>query len=72
MSEVTMARRKAGKSGESAPNRRLSVQASPEWIEYVERGADFCRIDVSKLTDVAIVQYLRAQGFTEQPPKRVP
>jgi hypothetical protein len=52
-------------------NRRLVVQASEAWIEWVEQGAEFCRTDVSKLTDAAIVTYLIAQGFTKPAPKRV-
>lgn len=74
MAGATMARRRSGPkaSGEPAPERtRIVVQASEPWIQYVERGAKFCRTDVSKLVDSALVKYLRDQGFTEEPPDRV-
>jgi hypothetical protein len=69
-----VAKRKNSKKQDPAPSssRRLSVQASEDWIGWVEEGADFCRTDVSKLVDVALVTYLRAQGFAKTPPKRVP
>jgi hypothetical protein len=68
-----MARRKSGKKrGVAAPaSRRIVVQASEEWIAWVEEGADFCRTDVSKLVDVALFQYLKSQGFEKIPPKRI-
>jgi hypothetical protein len=74
MAEGVMARRKSGKKrGEAhSANRRIVVQASEEWIAWVEEGADFCRTDVSKLVDIALAQYLRSQGFAKLPPKRVP
>jgi hypothetical protein len=70
-----MARRKNAKKAAAraqVQTRRLAVQASEEWIAWVEEGAEFCRTDVSKLTDVALASYLRTQGFTKPPPKRVP
>ncbi len=68
-----MARRKNSKqTAQPASGRRLVVQASEAWIAWVEEGADHCRTDVSKLTDVAIAFYLREQGFKKAPPRRVP
>jgi hypothetical protein len=74
MTEAVMARKKsAGKKSPSpALNKRLSVQACEEWLAWVEKGADYIRTDVSKLVDMALTNYLRAQGFTEPPPKRTP
>lgn len=76
MSEETqvMARRKNSKRTQGPPpaSRRLSVQASEEWIAAVEEGAEFLRTDVSKLVDMALTSYLRAQGFPKTLPKRVP
>jgi hypothetical protein len=69
--QVEVARRKSSKKPET-PSRRLSVQASDQWIAWVEEGADFCRTDVSKLVDASLATYLRSQGFTKTPPKRVP
>ena len=71
--EKRVARRKSKKLDAAAgSSRRLSVQACDAWIAWVEDGADFCRTDVSKLVDVALVTYLRSQGFTKTPPRRVP
>jgi hypothetical protein len=68
-----MARRKSRKKATvPSSGRRLVVQASDPWIAWVEEGADYCRTDVSKLVDVALVFYLKAQGFTEPAPRRVP
>jgi hypothetical protein len=33
-------------------------------------SAKFCRTDSSKLLDIAVAHYLKAQGFTEEPPER--
>jgi hypothetical protein len=48
----------------------LTVRGSKEWREWLERGAEFCRTDTSKLVDISVAHYLRGQGFTEPPPKR--
>jgi hypothetical protein len=48
----------------------LTIRGSAAWREWLESGAQHCRTDVSKLIDAAVVAYLRAQGFTEDPPKR--
>lgn len=48
----------------------LAVKGSPEWTEWVRRGAKFCRTDVSKLVDAALVSYLKGRGFDEPPPER--
>jgi hypothetical protein len=68
-----MAKKRSNKTDDGpAGSRRLSVQASSEWVSWVEEGADFCRTDVSKLVDMALATYLRAQGFGKIPPKRIP
>ena len=48
----------------------LTIKGQPEWREWVDRGADFCRTDVAKLVDAALIDYLKAKGFKEAPPKR--
>jgi hypothetical protein len=48
----------------------ITIRGSLEWRGWVERGADHCRTDVAKLVDVALIRYLREQGFTDPPPKR--
>jgi hypothetical protein len=37
---------------------------------WLEREADYCMFDVSKLVDIATAQYLKVQGFEEPRPKR--
>jgi hypothetical protein len=48
----------------------ITIRGSKEWRDWLERGAEHCLTDVSKLVDVAVMQYLRAQGFDEPRPKR--
>jgi hypothetical protein len=52
--------------------KRIVIQGSVQWCDYVEKGARHCRTDVSKLFDVAVRDYLRSQGFDKNPPERVP
>jgi hypothetical protein len=48
----------------------VTIKGEPAWREWVERGAKWCRTDVAKLIDSALVMYLRTQGFSEQAPER--
>lgn len=48
----------------------LTIRGSLEWRAWVERGADHCRTDVAKLVDAAVIDYLKARGFEETPPRR--
>lgn len=48
----------------------LTIRGSKEWRAWLERGANHCRIDSSKLVDIAVARYLKSQGFEEPPPKR--
>jgi hypothetical protein len=48
----------------------LTIKGRLEWRDWVERGADFCRTDVAKLVDAALVEYLKQRGFEEPAPKR--
>ncbi len=48
----------------------LTIKGRPEWREWVEKAADFCRTDVAKLVDAALVEYLKHRGFDEPAPKR--
>jgi hypothetical protein len=48
----------------------LSIRGSAEWRAWVEAGAEFCRTDVAKLVDAALVSYLKDRGFRQEPPKR--
>jgi hypothetical protein len=48
----------------------LTIKGRPEWRDWVDRGAEFCRTDVAKLVDAALVEYLKQRGFDEPAPKR--
>jgi len=48
----------------------ITVRGSKEWRAWLERGAEHCRTDTSKLLDIAAAHYLKSQGFDEPPPKR--
>jgi predicted transcriptional regulator len=48
----------------------LTIRGSKEWRDWLERGARYCRTDSSKLVDIAVAHYLRAQGFDEPAPER--
>jgi hypothetical protein len=52
------------------PQKRLVVAGCGPWMDWVERGAKFCRTDVSKMVDAALAEYLRARGFPDAPPDR--
>jgi hypothetical protein len=68
-----MGRPKKTRKGESPPViRRIAIQGSAEWTEWLDRGAKFCRTDTSKLIDIAVARYLKEQGFPDPAPDRVP
>ncbi len=48
----------------------VTIRGSKEWRAWLERGAQHCLTDTSKLIDVAVTQYLKGQGFEETRPKR--
>ena len=48
----------------------IGVRSSPEWAEWLERAAKYCRTDIAKLIDVSVVEYARARGFKEEAPER--
>jgi hypothetical protein len=65
-----MAKSKARPPRESPRPTALTIKGRREWRDWVERGADFCRTDVAKLVDAALVDYLKQRGFDEPAPKR--
>jgi hypothetical protein len=48
----------------------LQVRGTEAWKAWVEGGAAFCRTDVAKLVDAALIEYLQAKGYKEVPPER--
>ncbi len=65
-----MAKPKARPTRENPRPTALTIKGRTEWRDWVERGADFCRTDVAKLVDAALVEYLKQRGFDEPAPKR--
>jgi hypothetical protein len=56
-------------AGSDEAREALMVESTPEWRDWLGRGAEYCRIEVSELLDVAATLYLRSRGFTEPPPE---
>jgi hypothetical protein len=48
----------------------VTIRGSEEWKAWIEAGARYCRTDVAKLIDAAVVDYLRARGFGQEAPDR--
>ena len=48
----------------------VTIRGRPKWRDWVERAAAFCRTDVSKLVDAALIEYLKQRGFGEPAPRR--
>jgi hypothetical protein len=65
-----MAKPKPKAAGENPRPTVMTIKGSTEWREWVERAAKFCRTDVAKLVDAALVEYLKQRGFGEPPPWR--
>ena len=65
-----MAKAKAKAAQENPRPTALTIKGRPEWRDWVDRGAEFCRTDVAKLVDAALVEYLKQRGFGEPAPKR--
>ena len=71
---VTMARPKKVTKAEAKaqrPTKQIGIRSTREWAEWVERAAGFCRTDVAKLIDTALIKYLKAEGFEEPSPPRI-
>jgi hypothetical protein len=66
-----MARPKAKPDDKPSPRTTaFAIKGSAQWREWVDAGAEFCRTDVSKLIDAALVEYLASRGYQAPPPKR--
>ncbi len=51
--------------------KQIGIASTPEWADWVREGAEFCRTDVAKMVDQALVDYLRSKGFIKPAPPRV-
>jgi hypothetical protein len=61
--------RRGGRRASEKPT-ALTIKGTLEWRDWVDRGARHCRTDVAKLVDAALLEYLKARGFTEEAPER--
>jgi hypothetical protein len=68
--KLKMARAKPKAGRENPRPTALTIKGRPEWRDWVDRGAEYCRTDVAKLVDAALVDYLKQRGFDEPAPKR--
>lgn len=73
-SRTTMGRPKKGQKPRpkvDRPVKQIGIRSTPEWADWVREAAKFCRTDVGKLIDAALIRYLRDAGFEEPPPPRI-
>lgn len=74
MSSGVMVGRPKKQTGDKKPlvPKTIGVRSTGEWADWIERGARHCRTDVAKLIDAAVAEYVKARGFDEPPPERIP
>jgi hypothetical protein len=71
METAEMVKKKATpKSKPSRPALAVTVRGSGQWKQWIEELADHCRMDVSTLVDLALVDFAKARGFGTPAPKR--
>lgn len=49
-----------------------SIRCTLRWSEWVFRGARHCRLSLSNMIEIAVIEYLKRRGFTEVSPERIP
>ena len=64
-------KKKGLRPGEDPEYKAIGVRARVEWIRWLEEAAEFCRLDTSKLVDIAVATYAAQQGFEKKPPPRI-
>lgn len=52
------------------PEIAVTIRGSEEWKTWIEELAEFCRTDVAKLFDAAVIEYAKDRGFSKDAPKR--
>jgi hypothetical protein len=68
-----MARKKTApkpKAKAARPAIAVTLRGSAEWKEWVEGLADYCRLDVAKLIDRALIDIARKEGYKAEAPSR--
>jgi hypothetical protein len=64
-----MAKKKDANGG----SERVSVttlKGSRDWAEWLSRFADYRRVSLAALIDMALAEHAKSTGFNENPPKR--
>lgn len=64
------AAKKAAAKPSSAKPTAVTIRGSSEWRDWLEQGAEHCLLDVAKLVDIAVTEYLKGRGFETPRPKR--
>jgi hypothetical protein len=71
MAGVDMGRPKRKLPKPAPAYRTIGIRATVEWCEWLDKVAQHCRTDVSKLVDQAVLDYARAHEFNDPPPSRI-
>lgn len=53
-----------------APSQTFVMRLNPEFKEWLNRFANFCRLNMVDVIDLALADYAKARGFDE-PPRRI-
>jgi hypothetical protein len=71
-SEVQVGRAKKLAGIKPTGPKTIGVRSTPEWADWIDRAAKHCRTDIAKLIDASVADYVKARGFNEAPPERIP
>ena len=48
----------------------VTIKGDPEWKEWLEDLAGYCRVDVAKVIDKALIGYAKSEGYDQEAPRR--
>jgi hypothetical protein len=67
-----MAKKKATRPSKAADRKPIAVtiKSGPEWKAWIDGLADYCRLDVAKVIDLAVVEYAQRHGYEPSAPRR--
>lgn len=72
MENATVGRKKSRSPDPKRKPVAVVVKGDPAWKEWLDGGAVHCLMDVSKLVDIAVTDYLKRAGYDRKPPRRLP
>lgn len=77
MSTMTMGKKKATRAKPAAVKPQADrkaiavvIKGGPDWKAWLEGLADYCRTDVAKVIDKALIQYAKTEGYGHEAPRR--